>query len=129
MEANNEPLVQRNTLCKKERLCSLKAIEALFGGGNPSFSAFPIRVVFMCQEETGNRILVSVPKRHFKRAVKRNRVKRQIREAYRRHKHILDARQGGLSIAFLWLSDKLYPSDVIESKVVHLLTRILEYDS
>ena len=56
-------------------------------------SAFPIRVVYRLVEPQPNaaqiQMLVSVPKKHFKRAVKRNRVKRQIREAYRKHKHVL----------------------------------------
>ena len=53
------------------------------GGVSKSFSIFPIRVVYMPVEqgEAPASILISVSKRRFKRAVKRNRVKRQIREA------------------------------------------------
>ena len=56
------------------------------GGVSKSFSIFPIRVVYMPVEqgEVPASILISVSKRRFKRAVKRNRVKRQIREAYRK---------------------------------------------
>ena len=56
------------------------------GGVSKSFSIFPIRVVYMPVEqgEAPASILISVSKRRFKRAVKRNRVKRQIREAYRK---------------------------------------------
>ena len=86
-------------------------------------------------------LLVSVPKRCFKRAVKRNRVKRQIREAYRHHKHILweavetkgeipstnDAkRKTGVALAFIWLDDKLYDSAVVEQRVKALLERLAE---
>ena len=120
---------------KSERLCSRRLIEALFSGGNKSLSAFPIRVVFMPvpQEALSSpaSILVSVSKRRFKRAVKRNRVKRQIREAYRKHKSILHrslptpAGQG-LAVAFLWLSDRLYPSAEVDSCVKRLLVRISE---
>ena len=58
------------------------------GGVSKSFSIFPIRVVYMPVEqgEAPASILISVSKRRFKRAVKRNRVKRQIREAYRKNK-------------------------------------------
>ena len=46
-------------------------------------SAFPIRVVYRLVDQQPDmaqvQMLVSVPKKHFKRAVKRNRVKRQIR--------------------------------------------------
>lgn len=61
------------------------------GGVSKSFSIFPIRVVYMPVEqgEVPASILISVSKRRFKRAVKRNRVKRQIREAYRKNKSLL----------------------------------------
>ena len=80
------------TLCKAERLNSKILIGKMFEGGvSKSFSIFPIRVVYMPVEqgEASASILISVSKRRFKRAVKRNRVKRQIREAYRKNKSIL----------------------------------------
>ena len=72
-----------NTLRKSERLDRKKVIEKMFAGGSRSFSVFPLRVVYLPVEELEApvSILVSVSKRRFKRAVKRNRVKRQIREA------------------------------------------------
>ena len=75
------------TLCKAERLNSKILIEKMFAGGSKSFSIFPIRVVYMPVEqgEAPASILISVSKRRFKRAVKRNRVKRQVREAYRKN--------------------------------------------
>lgn len=78
-----------NTLRKSERLDKKKVIEKMFAGGSRSFSVFPLRVVYLPVEELEApvSILVSVSKRRFKRAVKRNRVKRQIREAYRMNKH------------------------------------------
>ena len=74
-----------NTLRKSERLDKKKVIEKMFAGGSRSFSVFPLRVVYLPVEEleVSASILISVSKRRFKRAVKRNRVKRQIREAYR----------------------------------------------
>lgn len=63
----------------------------MFAGGSRSFSIFPLRVVWLPAEELDVQasILISVSKRRFKRAVKRNRIKRQIREAYRLNKQIL----------------------------------------
>jgi ribonuclease P protein component len=79
------------TYKKDERLCNFNAIEMLFGQGH-SFLIFPVKIVWM-EYETGCKspaqVLISVPKRNFKHAVDRNSIKRQIREAYRRHKSVL----------------------------------------
>ena len=82
------------TFCKEERLCRKALIEKLFHKeGSRSMAAFPLRLVYMKspagEDGPAAQMLVSVPKRCFKRAVKRNRVKRQVREAYRKNKHIL----------------------------------------
>lgn len=69
-------------------------------------------------------MLISVPKRNLHRANKRNRVKRQVREAYRKHKDLIEGT--GLIVAFIWLDSKLYPSDIVEQHVVSLLTRVAE---
>jgi ribonuclease P protein component len=124
------------SLNKEERICSKKLIDELFnGGGSHAMSAFPLRVVYLTKtstqkEESTVSILVSVPKRYFKRAVKRNRVKRQIREAYRKNKVEIteNSASKGLSlfIAFIWLDSKLHPSTDVEEKVKGLLARINE---
>lgn len=127
----------KNTLCKEERLHGRDAVEKLFkDAGSRSMVAFPVRVVYVLappQADTcvNTRMLVSVPKRQFKRAVKRNRVKRQIREAYRKHKHgLIEAvsriGEQHLSLAFVWLDSKLYDTSVVEKKVEKLLLRIEE---
>jgi len=121
-----ESINERFTLSKEERLCSKKALEELFEGSNKSIQAYPIRAVFQQTEETGIRIMVSVSKRFFKRAVKRNRVKRQLREAYRLNKHILKPASGGVNIAFLWNSNDLLPTAKIMEKMQNLLNKINE---
>lgn len=115
-----------HSLPKSERLCSKKALQRLFTGERRSVSVFPIRAVFADSEEPGVHIMVSVSKRHFKRAVKRNRVKRQLREAYRLNKQILTGMEGGLDIAFLWNTAELLPTRTIMLKMQHLLHRIHE---
>ena len=121
-----------NTLRKSERLDRKKVIEKMFAGGSRSFSVFPLRVVYLPVEEleADASILISVSKRRFKRAVKRNRVKRQIREAYRVNKHellnILVERKCRLAIAFIYLSDQLVESSIIEDRMRIALARITE---
>lgn len=122
----------RNSLRKSERLDKKKVIEKMFAGGSRSFSLFPLRVVYLPAEEleANVSILVSVSKRRFKRAVKRNRVKRQIREAYRKNKHaLLEALAGRnlrLALAFIYLSDKLEESSLIEERMKTALSRVAE---
>lgn len=122
---------------KSERLCSKRIIDQLFAGKNRSFAAYPLRAVFTAVSEGAGKepvvVLISVSKKHFKRAVRRNRVKRQIRESYRRNKQILlqvleqEGMPEQVAVAFLWLSDELASSQVIEGKMRNLLYRIAEY--
>lgn len=74
-----------NTLGKKERLKSRKLIERLFEEGT-SIKNFPYRLVYIVTEKSSNQSSFSVPKRNFKKAVDRNRIKRLIKEAYRLEK-------------------------------------------
>jgi ribonuclease P protein component len=119
-------------LRKPERLNKKKIIEKMFAGGSRSFSIFPLRVVWLPVEELDVQasILISVSKRRFKRAVKRNRIKRQIREAYRLNKQILLAplteKNRRLAIAFIYLADELMNSALVEEKIKAALTRIVE---
>lgn len=127
---------KKYTLSKSERLNSKKLIERLFAGGNKSFPAFPLRVVYMPltpEENTADAsILISVPKKRFKHAVKRNLVKRQVREAYRHHKYILlDALKAKetptkMILAFIWLDNKIYSTEQVAYKVKKLLIHIAE---
>ena len=65
--------------------------------------------------------MVSVPKRHFKRAVKRNLLKRRIREAYRLQKELLPA---GFDLMFVFSAAEVADFAVIRDEVAELLKRI-----
>lgn len=115
----------QNDFSKQERLCSKISIERIFASGI-SFIAYPLRVV-CCSEKQSERypkarILISVSKRKFKRAIKRNRVKRLIREAYRLHKTELftnlDQNSHYVDIAFIYLKDELPTYAEIEKAIL-----------
>ena len=77
-----------NTLPKKERLCGKTAISKLLAKGKHG-SVPGIRYQCLYGTDSGvNRIVVSVSKKFFKRAVKRNLLKRRIRESWRKQKHM-----------------------------------------
>lgn len=81
------------TFTRQERLKSQAAIGALFKGGQ-SYVAYPLRVVWKeapphLAAMSRVQVVITVPKRVFKTAVARNRIKRQIREAFRLNKDAL----------------------------------------
>ena len=74
---------------KYERICKENDIQSLFDQGT-GFSCYPYRVVYLFKPVDDKpvtcRLLLSVSKKRFHHAVKRNRVKRLIRESWRRNK-------------------------------------------
>ena len=117
---------------KEERIVSNLLIETLFEKGNSqSLSAYPLRAVYLRTEHRKGcapvQLLISVPKKKFKHAVDRNRVKRQIREAYRKNKALLEGTvdEGQmLLIAIIWQSDKHYATNEVEKRVINLLKKM-----
>ena len=131
-----------NGLTKTERLTSQLVIDKLFAGGNASMAAFPLRIVYMQMEkQEGSQqwdgvqqppvsILVSVPKKRFRHAVDRNRMKRPVREAYRLNKHILwnaiQEKNFRLAIAFVCITDTLPTFRSVNKSIRKALIRIGE---
>lgn len=105
-------------LPKSERLCGLKAVGELFQTGK-SASAGCLRCKYLLREDgEASRIVVSVPKRSFKRAVKRNLLKRRIRESYRRQKALLGP---GVDILFIYTAAEVLPYEVVYADMATLL--------
>ena len=97
-------------------------------------TAFPIKTVYMKTlavgpQESNIQLLISVPKRHFKHAVDRNRVKRQLREAFRKNCSLLGSRLSEgehVDLAFVWMAPTHLDSAKVVARVVSLLCRIAD---
>lgn len=117
---------------KEEKVTGEDRIDSLFAKGK-SFVAFPLRVVYLNTQfsiPSPISVLVSVPKKRIKSAVKRNRIKRQVREAYRLNKHYLDALipqniDLHLDIAFVFVKEELVDFSVIEKGMRKGLTEMV----
>ena len=122
----------RNTFCKSERLCNKNLFEELLHS-DFSFVKFPFRVLVKkssLQGEFPARIGISVSKKKFKRAVKRNRLKRLTREAYRIHKPELykeaQARET-LDILFIYIDNTVLEYNKIEKAIQSAIQKIVTH--
>ena len=104
-------------LYKKEKLCSLIAIERLFSTNKTKVSkaevcnamAYPWRAVWSetsTPDATCSKFLISVPKKRLKHAVDRVTMRRRMREAYRLNRDLLPQDQH-IDIIFIYVADKL----------------------
>ncbi|HEX7584959.1 MAG TPA: ribonuclease P protein component [Prolixibacteraceae bacterium] len=119
------------TLKKEERLCSQKIIGDLFTSGE-SFLAYPLKVVFMktnIPESYPVQAAFTVSKRNFKRAVKRNLLKRRMREAYRLNKpgfyDELAVKELQLAIMFVYVGKDIAEYPAIEKGMISAFKKVL----
>jgi len=110
---------------KSEKLKSKKTIDLLFEEGK-SFSKFPIKLLYIPVENSDKtQAGFTVPKRNFNSAVDRNRLKRQVREAYRLQKHLLKNKSGlKFALMFLYIGKEKFPYAKIETAMKSLLKKL-----
>ncbi len=115
---------------KSEKLKSTKTIENLFLEGK-TYSKFPIKVFFLPQENIETNLAAfAVPKRNFKSAVDRNLIKRQLREAYRLNKQLLDEIHGKKFVMLFLFLGKVKPQYAgLEKAMVVLLKKLKDENS
>lgn len=123
--------IKNNKLPKAERLYLRDHINDLFQEGK-AFIAYPYRVIYLLSDTplmARAEVMVSVPKKRFKRAVKRNRIKRLTREAYRLNKHgLIAALQENnmyLRVAFTIISDDMPDYPKVEKGINKALTKLI----
>lgn len=121
-------VITPQTLPKEERLCGRQSISRLMSEGRwgscPGFK-------FCCLKGTGEgrgRLMVSVPKRFFKRAVRRNLLKRRIRESWRTQKHLLEVRDGA-DLLILYNTADLLDSGRVREAVAGIIAQVNSWES
>ena len=120
------------TFRKNERLCRKTSIDELFSKGQ-SFFVYPFKISWIiAQEDEGSpaQVLINVPKRNFKKAVKRNQIKRLIREVYRKRKHklyhSLTENQSGIHFAIIYTAKEVLSYQALDEKIIVVLDRLIK---
>jgi len=106
---------------KKEKLKGKTAIKILFEQGK-SIRKFPVQLIYSPLPNIQNhQVAVSVPKRNFKKATDRNRLKRQMRESYRLNKHLVKNSTEYYGMMFIYTAKEKKDFDCIFTSVQQLL--------
>jgi len=124
----------RQTFTKEERLCSKKLIEELFAGGH-SFFEYPFKIVYLIVDEDSPwfktfpaKVLFTISKRKFKLATDRNKLKRLMREGYRKQKYLLyknlSSKKIKTGIAYIYTAKEMLPYQEIEKKIKTSIVRL-----
>ncbi len=109
---------------KSEKLRLKRHIERLFKNGQRQYFS-PLSVKYLKFEDSGTNLCgVSVPKRKFKNAVDRNRIKRQMREAYRLNKHLIVKDETYFHMMFVYSTSEKLVYQEIEKAMIKLLKEI-----
>ncbi len=114
---------------KSERLNSKIKIDRLFTDGK-AFLVYPLRTVYFISSENPSEleVLISVPKKKFKKAVHRNRIKRLIREAYRLNKNelcnVVISGNLQMQVAFVYVADKELNFHELNDKMKQILDQL-----
>ncbi len=119
----------QETFKKQEKLKKSKLIEKLFANGKP-ITEFPIKLIYLeTEHESPYKIQagVTVSKRNFNKAVDRNKIKRLLREVYRKNKcMIYESKNTKKHIfMFIYLGKKEFDYHVLEDKMKLLLQKFI----
>ncbi len=116
------------TFSKNERLRNKAAIKSLFSSKSSDF-VFPFKYIHQpSQELSCHQILVSVPKKQFKRSVDRHLLIRRIKEAYRLHKHIIST-NAPTYIVYIYVAKEILSFKEIEKKLSLILQKINKHSN
>ena len=114
---------------KEEKLKSKTLIQKIFDEGS-AVSNYPLKVLYVRTNDTDETTLkvgVTVPKKNFKSAVHRNRIKRLLRESYRINKDkIFNKTVGSYALLFLYLGKEIPEYKAIEKNMLAICERLVK---
>ena len=90
---------------------------------------FPVKLFYLPMEEQETRLktTVSVPKKNFKKAVARNRIKRLLREAYRHNKDLIfNNIEGNFALLILYLGKDLPRYRDVENSLIGVFHKLVK---
>lgn len=124
--------MMRYAFPRQEKLKSKKLIEKLFAEGK-SINTYPIKLIYLKVElpyDVPVQAGVTVPKKNFKSAVKRNRIKRLMREGYRLNKGVVfNNSEGSFAFLFLYLGKELPEFHQVEAAMKSVLKKFIKKTS
>ena len=110
---------------KSEKLCGDQAVDHLYKTGK-RFVAWPMRVTYLPAADGLSQVLIWAPKALFKHAVDRNRLRRQMREAYRLNKEVLEQSGKRYHLAFNYIDKDMQDFKIISKAMAKALKRLAD---
>ncbi|MFA6769777.1 MAG: ribonuclease P protein component [Bacteroidales bacterium] len=116
--------MNRNKLSfgKSAKLCSVTRISQVFREGKIVFN-YPFKIYYLPNETSISKVLISVPKRSFKSAVQRNRIKRKIRESLRLMQFQIFCTKG-FDICIIYIGKEIPLFNKVSAKIKDVLEKI-----
>lgn len=120
---------------KSERLRSKKVIDSLFSPADKSLGGnvflYPFKIFWLNPKAEENprfpQVIISIPKKHFKKATVRNRLRRQIKEVYRTHKfNLFQNKKTPFALGIVYIAKEKHDFSFIKKKLIYVLEKMLK---
>lgn len=121
---------------KEERLSGVRSVERLFTEKSGSIFVYPLKITWCYHHDDAApavRVLLAVPKKRFRQANDRNRVKRILREVYRKNGHpiqeYLTSKERKMDMSLSYVGEKALKLQEVERIFLSIVNRFIEQDA